>query len=249
MWLKYWNRSSEGLRDLQPWDLQHRKDKALSCPGSSRAFSRGWAGWPCHPESLLMENRVLCTVPIKTQVGEWCTPMPKAHEFSRKTAFSFNEFHLRSYLTWQCNYFSELLNRFHHWALCGVRPALGTKWPLGLCCFFFSLRSVTRFSKSPLSHTRILSLCIDEWSLHNIPMEISVWGDLGQITQLYLVKVSWNACLLTSHVRSRAWVMVWPSWLTRGGHRSPDWLYLFNWLVCSMTIPLTKPMNKALRSI
>lgn len=135
--LKYWNRSSKGLRDLQPWDLQHRKDKALSCPGSSRTFSRGWAGWPCHPESLLMENRVLCEVPIKTQVGEWCTPMPKAHEFSRKTAFSFSEFHLRSYLTWQCNYFSELLNRFHHWALCGVRPALGTKWLLGLCCFFF----------------------------------------------------------------------------------------------------------------
>lgn len=125
--------------------------------------------------------------------------------------------------------------------------ALGQVWAqsghlgfVGLVFFSFFLRAVARFSRSSLSHTRILCLCIDEWSLHNISVEISVWGDLGQITQLYLVKVSWKACLLTSHVRFRAWVTVWPPWLTRRGHRSPDWLYLFNWLVCSVTIPHDK---------
>lgn len=45
---------------------------------------------------------------FKVQLGGWCVLVPKAPEFSR-TASGFNGLYFRSYMTYQRNYFSELL--------------------------------------------------------------------------------------------------------------------------------------------
>lgn len=102
-WWQCWSRAPEGLcglQGLQP--LQHKKDKALSTPGSP-AFGRAWAGGlqPESPRELMKMQSVLG---FKVQLGGWCVLMAKAPEFSRKTASGFDGLYFRSYMTCQCNY-------------------------------------------------------------------------------------------------------------------------------------------------
>lgn len=205
-WWQCWSRASEGLWGLQ----QHKKDKALSTPGSP-AFGRAWAGGlqPECPQEL-MENTARPWL-SKSSLGAgvcWCPKLLNSAELPLVSMACISGH------TWP----TSVIISVNYWQI----GSLGTQRPLRVFMFVFFFTEVSGFSGSLfLSHTRILCSYVQGWSLHNLPVEMSVWGGLGQITQSFLVKVSWNTCLLMAHVRARAWVTVWPSWLTRGSRRSP----------------------------
>lgn len=155
--------------------------------GIGLVTSRG----PCQPQSLykpLVKSQSRAR--FQSTVGDWSMKRPKSSWIQHGNCLWSQWLFFRINLTCQCHYFSQLLTgcvTVWKQVLNQLCACSGHSSWLFLCrsCW---VQQVSLF----LSHTEIHSLWVNEWSLHNISLQTSVWRGLGWIAQPYLVSTSWN---------------------------------------------------------